>query len=294
MTGFRVYISLLVASALSGQCLWTGTASAGDTKPKAAAKKKADSSPKPDDTKPAVDTEALKKQLQSGKEADILKALQTIQDNGDPALAPLVNDFLRSGSTPKATEVALVTAGNLKDASSSEAIAPYVQHRSASIRRQAALALLKTRGPIAVATLRRALRSSDAAVRGIAATGMGNMGAKEAVSDLMQALDHGVAEAAGSIGQLCAPTECEQFAERTGRLTLDILTSGFDQILFRPSADMPDDEKIRVIGRLRELGTKEAAKFLTDVADRWPKEWTGKVKESLDLAIKTLQRGAAE
>ena len=85
------------------------------------------------------------------------------------------------------------------------------------LRRAAVKALLKTKGPAAVKALRHALSDSDPMVRGIAATGLGTLKAKDAVPDLFVALDRKIAEAAASIGQLCAPSECEQLAGKLGR-----------------------------------------------------------------------------
>ena len=152
--------------------------------------------------------------------------------------------------------------------------------------------LIKTKGPEAVKALRQALRSTDAVVRGTAATGLGALGAKEAVADLFGALDKNVGEAAASIGQLCAGSECDKLLERVGKQPFEIMSSGFDQLLFRPAAEVPDDQKIRVVGRLRELGTKEAGAFLADVAERWPKDWSAKVKQALDAAVRAVGGGA--
>jgi hypothetical protein len=95
-----------------------------------------------------------------------------------------------------------------------------------------------------------------------------------------------VGEAAAAIGQICEPTDCENFASRLEKQPFDIMVSGFDQILFRPAKQIPDDEKIRIVGRLRELGTREAGKYLADVAGRWPKGWSKRVKQALDSAVK--------
>ncbi len=51
---------------------------------------------------------------------------------------------------------------------------------------------------------------------------------------------------------------------------------------------MTDDEKIRIVGRLRELGTKDAGNYLADVAERWPKDWSKRVKQAIDGAVKAL------
>jgi hypothetical protein len=55
---------------------------------------------------------------------------------------------------------------------------------------------------------------------------------------------------------------------------------------------MPDDQKIRIIGRLRELGTAESGKYLADVAGRWPKDWSAKVRQALEAAAKATGGGS--
>jgi HEAT repeat protein len=235
-----------------------------------------------------LDLKRIKNELESGDERRITAALEELGKTAENAkeAAPLVEALLQRGASLKVLALALETAGALKQASSSKAIAPYLNHRTADLRRAAAKSLIKTKGPDAIKALRQALRSSDAVVRGTAATGLGSLSAKEALGDLFTALDHKVAEAAASIGQLCAPDDCEKLAGRLGKLPFDVMTSGFDQILFRPPADMPDDQKIRIVGRLRELGTKDSGTYLADVAERWPKDWSKRVKQAIDSAVK--------
>jgi HEAT repeat protein len=236
----------------------------------------------------AVDAAKIQKELESGVESRVLAALDEVAkagEGGKPAVVH-VEKLLARGANAAVAVKALDVCGGLKQPSSSAPIAPYVQHRTADVRRAATRALVKTRGPAAVTALRKALRSSDAMVRGTAATGLGAMGAKEALADLFTALDHKVAEAAASIGQLCAPADCDKFAGRLGKLQFDVMTSGFDQILFRPPAEMPDDAKIKIVGKLRELGTKDAGKYLADVAERWPENWSKKVEQAIDAAVK--------
>ncbi len=236
--------------------------------------------------KATLDLAKLKTELESGDEARIQAALDTIEKSGDPKAAPLVEALLARGVRRKACVRALEVAGSLKQESSSAAIAPYVRHRRSKIRHAAVNALIKTKGPVAVRALRQALHSRDAMVRGIAASGLGSLGAKQALPDLFIALDHHVGEAAAAIGQLCATKDCEKFSTRLGQQPFDVMVSGFDQILFRPAKEIPDDEKIRIVGRLRELGTAEAGKYLADVAGRWPKGWSKKVKQAIDAAVK--------
>ena len=235
-----------------------------------------------------LDLDRIKGELESGDEKRMSRALEELEKAGEGAkdAAPLVQALLDRGASLKVLALALNAAGAMKQMTSSASVAPYVKHRAPEVRRAAAKALIKTRGPDAVKALRQALRSGDAVVRGTAATGLGSLLAREALADLFNALDHNVAEAAASIGQLCAPEECEKFAVRLGKQPFDVMTSGFDQILFRPATDMPDDQKIRIVGRLRELGTKDAGTYLADVAERWPKDWSRRVKQAIDSAVK--------
>jgi hypothetical protein len=289
----------LVAGAATTVLVWSSldcsNASAADAPPpkKEKAKEKDKAKPKGKTDEKADSTPelaALEKRL-AGDENGAVAALQEIADSGKDDAAPLVVSLLERGSTPKVLEEALKTAGKLKSESLSPAVAPYVQHRTAEIRHAAVRALLKTKGPVALDTLKNALRSSDAIVRGTAATGLGALGARETLKDLFRAFDHGVAEAGASIGQLCNPEECEDFASRTGKVAFDVMITGFDQILFRPAADIPDDEKIRLVGRMRELGTGEVGKYLSDVSERWPKDWSKKVKQAIDSAAHAVGGG---
>ncbi|MDP9037052.1 MAG: hypothetical protein M3O50_19820, partial [Myxococcota bacterium] len=55
--------------------------------------------------------------------------------------------------------------------------------------------------------------------------------------------------------------------------------------LFRPLPDVNDELKVKIVGRVRELGTAEANRFLRDAQGRWPKGGSTKVKQSLDQAV---------
>ncbi|MEZ4232324.1 MAG: HEAT repeat domain-containing protein [Polyangiaceae bacterium] len=241
----------------------------------------------------AFDTEAVKKQLLSGNSDEITKALETIKAAGAAAkpIVPTLNTLLKKGSTAQLLVVIIQTTSKLEDPSSSAALAPYVRHREKTVRQAAAKALLHTKGPDAIKALRRGLRSRDAVVRGTAAGGLGTLGAKEALPDLFAAFDHKVGEAAVSIGQLCEGESCTDFMKRVGKVPFDIMTSGLDQMLFRPASSLNDEAKIRIIGKLRELGTGEAGKYLADVAERWPKDWSKRVKAALDAAVKAVGKG---
>jgi HEAT repeat protein len=237
---------------------------------------------------------ALTEKLRSADEAQIKSALDEVRvaGKGAQAAAPIIAEVLQKGLPALLTEAALDTLGDVEAESASPAVAVYASHRSLTLRRAAVKALAKTKGAIATKTLRHALSDGDARVRGLAATGLGALKAKEAVPDLFLALDHQVPEAAAAIGQICAPTECDQLASKLGRLPFDVVTGGLDQVLFRPPAEVADDEKVKLVGKLRELGTQEAHKYLTDVQKRWPQGWSSRVKQSIDQGVLATEGGA--
>lgn len=235
----------------------------------------------------------LEQKLNSGEPKQMIEALKQIAKDGFAEAAPLVATVLSGGAPKDVLLQAMKTSRKLKLEALSAPLSAYVRHRNQDLRREAARALIATGGPAAVTALQGALRSQDPVVRGTAASGLGTLGARNAIDDLFQAYGHNVAEAAAAIGQLCKPEQCEKFAESLGKAPFDVVTSGFDQILFRPQADMPDEQKIRIIGRLRELGTSEAGRYLVDVQGRWPKAWNNRVKQVLDAAVKAVAGGGS-
>jgi HEAT repeat protein len=243
---------------------------------------------------PKIDVAPLVLKLKSGDEAQIHAALDELRlagPNGSAA-APAVAELLESGLSEQLTRQAIETLGDLDSPDASGVLAQYATHRAVPIRRAAILALTRTKGPAAAATLRRALGDADPQIRGVAASGLGALKAKDAVPDLFVALAHNVNESVASIGQLCSPEQCEQLTAKLGRLPFDILTGGLDAVLARPSTDISDDAKVKVLGHLRELGTAEANRFLKDVEKRLPKEASPRLRQAVEQAVKATSGGS--
>ena len=232
-------------------------------------------------------TPELTQKLGSSDETQVRGALDDVRLAGKaatPAVPAIVRQLTRGVPTSLA-EAACDTLGDIESPDATVAIVPYTGDRNPKVRRAAVKALARTKGPEAVKALRKSLADSDPVVRGLAATGLGALKAKEAVPDLLDALDHKIAESASAIGQLCNPDECEIFITKLGKMPFDVMTGGFDQMLFRPETELNDDAKVKIIGHIRELGTQEANKFLRDVSSRWPPKWSKRVKQSLDQAV---------
>jgi HEAT repeat protein len=243
---------------------------------------------------PAVDVKPAIQKIKSGDEAQIRAGLDDVRIAGaaGAAAAPAIAEALSKGLSLALTTSAIETLGELESDTASQALAQYATHRNPKIRRAAIKSLTRTKGAAAATAFKHALGDPDPVVRGTAASGLGTIKAKDAVPDLFLALDHKVNEAAASIGQLCSGEACLELAGRMGKLPFDVATSGLEPVLFRPVAEVPDDTKVKIVGRIRELGTMEANKFLKDVQKRWAKDGSARVKQALDQAVLATSGGA--
>lgn len=263
----------------------TSVAIAAPPKPAPKAAKPAAAAKAP--PKPAKqDMDRWKRALESGVEAEITGALGEIAALGPASVwvAPLVDALLAMGGSGTVLVSALETEGALAVPASSSAVAPYVGHRKPDIRRAAAKALARTGGPVAIAALRHALSGPDPQVRGIAAAGLGTLGASDAVDDLFTVLEHDSPEAAVAIAQLCAPEQCDRLMALVGKLKFEVLEASFVPLLLRPT--LPDADKIRYIDRLRRLATKPAAAVLQTALAQIPKDENPTLRAALQTALK--------
>ena len=291
-TGRRLGGHAHAAMLLAVTALTVAPAAAGDTRPRA---------PRPA-AAPAFDIKALEQRVRGPDPAEVLAALAEARDAGPTAAAaaPIIEDLLRRGATLPIMKAALEALRALAQPSSSPAIRPYIQHRDPDIRREAARALTETRGPDATAALRAALRSNDGMLRGLAAAGLGTVGALEALPDLFLALDRDIPEAATSIGQLCDPKSCRRLLDRMGTIDFAVMTSALDGILLRPPSrpqphsepPLPEDLLLDVVRRVRDLATPEAGRYLADIAARWPASASPRVKSELDAASRAVPAAA--
>ncbi len=270
--------TLLIGTALA----LAATSSTLAAAPPAGAK----AAPQPGPARPKLDAAALKKQLESGDEAQVLAGLDAIQHSGDPSLAPLVEAVLSRGASVAVLSRAIDTLGILAQPSSGAALAPYAQHRTPELRRAALRALIATRSPVAGTVLRRALHGNDPGQRAIAARGLGELGVRAAVPELFTVLSKDVAEAAQALGLLCVAQECERLAGLLGKLRFEVMESAIVPLLLRPAADVSDELKLRVIERVRRMATAATNQLLQTALAKFPADGSPRVKQGLERALK--------
>lgn len=277
----RALIRLAFLSALASAAVtFPALAAPGPDKP-AKVKPRAEKPPK-------LELDRLRRTLESGGEAEILATLSELGELGKAAApaAPLVDALLTRGANATVLLAALETEAKLGVAASSDAVAPYVAHRKTELRQAAASTLASTGGAAAVATLRRALGGPDPAVRGIAAAGLGTLGAKESVEDLFTVLSHDTPQAALSIALLCSPAQCDRLMALVGKLKFEVLEPAFVPLLLRPANDLPEANKLRYVERLRVLATRPAAAVLQAVLSRLPEGESPALRVALQNALR--------
>ena len=236
--------------------------------------------------KSKLDLPGLQKALESGDPAQMVGALETIGNSGDPTGAPLVEALLGRGADATVLSRAIETLGVLGQPSSGAALAPYAQHRTPELRRAALRALIASKSPLAGGVLRRALHGSDASQRAIAARGLGELNVRAAVPELLSVLPKDVPEAAQSLGQLCVGAECEKLTGMLGHLRFETMESGMVPLLLRPQADVPDDVKLKLIEKLRRMATQPANQVIQAALAKFPADGSPKVKLGLERALK--------
>lgn len=239
-------------------------------------------------------TPELEKSLKSSDEAQVRGALDDVKLAGKAAApaAPLLAGALENGPAPALAEALLDTLAELEVAGTTAQILPYATHRALPTRRAAIRALVKTKGPGAAAALRKALSDPDPQVRGLAATALGAFKDASATADLFRALDHRITEAAVSIGQICSKEDCEKLAAKLGKLPFDVVTSGLEQVFFRPTAEVPEELKVSIAQTINQMHTPESSRFLSEIARRFPKTQGPKFKVTLDAIV--AQQGGAQ
>jgi HEAT repeat protein len=254
----------------------------------AVAPAKGDASPAKGPRASKLDAAAVTAQLASPDTMAAGLAAAQAAGAGAKAVAPRIEELLVKGLPPSLAIAAIGALGAIGEASSSAAIAPYVKHRDAEVRRAAAQALARTRGPAAAAALLRGLRSNDAELRSLSATGLRAAGDKDSVPDLVKALDRGIAEAAPSIGALCEGA-CKELLARLDKVRPDVRRATLEAMLVRKPA-LPDDALVAAVEKIRSDPDPSARAYFQGLKKVFKGSKT--VRKALEAAAQPAKEGA--
>lgn len=198
--------------------------------------------------------------LSAVDEAEVRAAIADLGKNGTRTAIVALRDFLYNGQPDAITDYALETLGKTRSPEATETLVTFTNHRRTSARLIAYQALSATRTPGAVAIVAQALSDSDPAIRSAAAVALGSLGAKEQLPRLFLALERGVYDAAGVIGQLGDSKSARMFTEYINHVPLAVILSGYQRFLERK--DIEEKVKLEIVQALGEVAVPEAKRFL--------------------------------
>lgn len=214
------------------------------------------------------DVQAIAARLDSAQPDEVREAVAMLSVIDHPSVIPHLAAMLRSGRSDEVTDDALIALRGLAHPSAVEVLVELTRHRRVRARRLAYQALAAIDDPRVPALLERGLRDSDRNVRATAARALGEIGARGSVDTLFLAFDRGVVEAAIAIGKLGDRASVARFGELLGRTPLSVMLSGYVEYLNR--ADIPDEVKTEIIGRLSEISGPQVRSFLQRYLDTLP------------------------
>jgi HEAT repeat protein len=178
------------------------------------------------------------------------------------AVEPLA-ERIRQGLPPELLETAIVTLMALGQPKAGPVLYELTAHRRPDIRLRAVEAIAATNPPGAEDALSAALSDSDPRVRAAAATGLGEVGSASSLEKLFLALDRGNMEASGAIGRVMPPAQVKRLTGYLGQIPFRSLGPALAQVLRR--SDVSESQKLELIARLQEVGTREVKGYLGDL-----------------------------
>lgn len=221
--------------------------------------------------------------LQDGGRADVPIALETLGALGDARGVEPIIARVRRGLPTTLTLTAMDTLVGIGSADAAPLLFELLSHRRPEIRLKAVSCIVSLNPTGADRALARVLSDSHERVRAAAATGLGEIKGRGALTELFLALDRGILEASSTLGQIVAPSEVPRLLGYVGRLPFGTLTVAFEKILER--RDLNDRVKLEVVTRVAELATRDVRAFFERLDGAWPAAAGPTVKRAVRDAI---------
>lgn len=240
-----------------------------------------------------ADVEQIAARLASSNTDEVRHAIEQLRVVDHPSVIPHLAALLRSGRSDEVTDDALSALRGLAHPSAIDVLVEFTHHRRPRARRLAYQAIAAIQDRRVPSLLEQGLRDSDRNVRATVARDLGEIGARQSVDILFVAFERGVVEAAIAIGKLGDRQSVRRFNEHLGRMPLSVMLSGYHEFLRR--ADIPEEVKIDVIGRLGEVSGPMVRSFLQRYLDTFPTRGRASRSRLRTAVIDTLRRipGAA-
>lgn len=222
-------------------------------------------------------------QLSSSRREDVQAGLETLGLSATETAVTAIAQRIRQGLDAELLDLALTTLRVQNSPAAGPVLIELARHRRAEIRARALDAIAASRPAGAREALVRGLADLDPTVRAAAATGLGEIEARDAVPELIRALERGLPEAAAPIGKLGNVEQARTLVTLLGRVPFAALAQGVASLLTR--ADLPQRFRLDVVARLHELGTGEIRTFLDETLPSVPGGANDPVRRAIETAI---------
>ncbi len=236
-----------------------------------------------------ADLDSILPKLHSQNPDEVREAIDLLSIIDKPAVIPHLAELLRSGQPNAITNRALEALAGLAHPSAIDVLTEFTHHRRAGARLLAYKALAAIDDPRIPALLEQGLHDSDRNVRATTALALGNIGARHSLDVLFQAFEHGVVEAAISIGKLGDKHAVDRFTGYLGSRPLSIMLSGYEQFLKRD--DIPVETKTDIVARLGEVSGPMVRSFLEDYLSDFPEHDRSKLKRHVEDTLRRIPAG---
>lgn len=212
-----------------------------------------------------------------------LQSLGLIGD--EPALAALAAR-IRRGLPRELLLTAIFTVGAMGNPEAAPLLVELTTHRSADVRARAIEMIAALNAPGAAGALIAALSDPDPQVRAVAAIGLGDLGASEALDKLFQAQDRGVTEASVAIGKVVKAGDVPRLLSYLGQMPFRALTPALKAILAR--ANVEEAARMQVVARLTEMATPEVKSFFKDLLLELGPTLPVRVRTAISTAVQRI------
>ena len=215
--------------------------------------------------------------LDSQDRDQVEAGIQSLGLIGTASAAPPIIARVRAGLPPDLLETSIITLMALGQPQAGPLYLDLLDHRRPEVRVRAIEAIVALKPKDAEPALQRALADLDPKVRSSAAIALGELRASGSLEQLFLSLDRGTYEASTAIGHALRTDHVPRLLSYLGTLPFHHLAPAFIQVTQRK--DIAEKDKLSVVIRLQEVGTREIKDYFNDL-----------IRESGELLAEPVKR----